>query len=374
MFGNLSYLTLQEYWWFLVALLGSLFTFMTFVQGGQTLLNKFAKSNDEKDIIIASLGRKWELTFTTLVMFGGALFAAFPLFYAVSFGGAYFVWMAILFCFIIQAVSYEYRKKPNNFLGQKVYEVFLYINGSLGIILIGIALGTLFTGGNFIVTNMNLSAWTLPTRGLEAVLNPINVILGFTVFFLARVQAEMYFLNNINNEKISFRAKTQLKQDAILFIGFFVLFVISLLTATGAAYNANGFFTVKYKFLLNFLNSPVLLVSFLIGTIMVLYAIFISIFKNSKKGIWFSGIGTVLVVLSLLCLLGFNNTAIYPSISNLQSSLNIQNSSSSKYTLVTMSYVSLLVPFVLAYIIFVWRIMDRKKITLDEVKSDSHGY
>ncbi len=374
MFGNLSYLTLQEYWWFLVALLGSLFTFMTFVQGGQTLLNKFAKNNDEKDIIIASLGRKWELTFTTLVMFGGALFAAFPLFYAVSFGGAYFVWMAILFCFIIQAVSYEYRKKPNNFLGQKVYEVFLYINGSLGIILIGIALGTLFTGGNFIVTNMNLSAWTLPTRGLEAILNPINVILGFTIFFLARVQAEMYFLNNIDNEKISFRAKTQLRQDAILFIGFFVLFVISLLTATGAAYNANGFFTVKYKFLLNFLNSPVLLVSFLIGTIMVLYAIFISLFKNSKKGIWFSGIGTVLVVLSLLCLLGFNNTAIYPSISNLQSSLNIQNSSSSKYTLVTMSYVSLLVPFVLAYIIFVWRIMDRKKITLDEIKSDSHGY
>jgi cytochrome d ubiquinol oxidase subunit II len=184
----------------------------------------------------------------------------------------------------------------------------------------------------------------------------------------------MYFLNNINNEKISFRAKTQLKKDAILFIGFFVLFVIALLATTGVAYNANGFFTVKYKFLLNFLNSPVLLVSFLIGTIMVLYAIFISIFKNSKKGIWFSGIGTVLVVLSLLCLLGFNNTSIYPSISNLQSSLNIQNSSSSKYTLVTMGYVSLLVPFVLAYIIFVWRIMDRKKITLDEVKSDSHGY
>ncbi len=374
MFGSLSYLTLQEYWWFLVSLLGALFVFMTFVQGGQTILNRVAKTDEERDVIINSLGRKWELTFTTLVMFGGALFAAFPLFYAVSFSGAYFVWMAILFCFIIQAVSYEYRKKPDNFLGQKTYEAFLYINGSIGIILIGIAVGTLFTGGHFVRSDMNFSHWTTAFRGLEGALNPFNVALGFMVFFLARVQASLYFLNNIEHDEIEKRTKAQLKNDALLFVGFFLLFVVFLLNLSGVGYDNSHFFVVKHKFLLNLIANPILLVLFLVGTLMVLYAIFVSLSKGSKKGIWFSGVGTILVVLTLFCLLGFNNTAIYPSLSDLQSSLSIVNSSGSYYTLTVMSYVSLLVPIVLGYIIFVWRSMDKEKITADEIRSDSHGY
>ncbi len=374
MFEKLSYLTLQEYWWVIVALLGALFSFIIFVQGGQTILNKVAKGEDEKDIIIASLGRKWELSFTTLVMFGGALFAAFPLFYAVSFSGAYFAWMAILFCFIIQAVSYEYRKKPNNFLGQKTYEMFLFINGSVGIILIGVALGTLFTGGNFVVNDLHQSHWTVATRGLEAVLNPFNVALGLTLFFLSRAQASLYFLHNIDHAKIEKRIKKQLRNDAILFVAFFLLLVAMLLMLSGVGYGESGFFVQKHKFLLNFLANPILLVLFLIGTVLVLYALFTALFKNSKKGIWFSGIGTVMVVFSILCLLGFNNTAIYPSLVDINSSLTLQNSSSSYYTLITMSYVSLLVPIVLGYIIFVWRVMDRENITSDEIESDTHKY
>ena len=374
MFEKLSYLALQEYWWFIIALLGGLFVFMTFIQGGQTLLNKVAKTEDEKDIVIASLGRKWELTFTSLVMFGGALFASFPLFYATSFGGAYYVWMAILFCFIIQAVSYEYRKKPNNFFGQKTFELFLFINGSLGVILIGAAVGTLFTGGHFVLNDMHLSSWTLPTRGLEAILNPFNVVLGLTVFFLARVQASLYFLNSIDHEKIVQNSRRALRNDAILFLAFFVFFCILLLTISGVAHQGNAFVVVKYKFLLNFLASPVLLGIFLLGVLLVIYALFISLFKKSTKGIWFSGTGTVLVVLALFSLLGFNNTAIYPSLSDLQSSLDIRNASSSRYTLIAMSYVSLMVPFVLGYIIIVWRKMNQKQITLDEIQSDSNHY
>jgi len=374
MFETLSFLTLQQYWWFLVSLLGALFVFLTFVQGGQTLLYKIAKDEKQRDVLVASLGRKWELSFTALVMFGGALFAAFPLFYAVSFGGAYYVWMAILFCFIIQAVSYEYRKKPNNFLGKRTYEIFLFINGSLGIILIGMAVGTMFSGGNFIKDDMNLSSWTLSSRGLEAILNPFNVVFGFTLFFLARVQASLYFLNNIDHEQIKKQSRNQLKNDSIFFIGFFVLLSIMLLMMSGFSYNETGFFIEKYKFLTNFLANPILLIFFLIGTIMVLYAIFISLYKQSTKGVWLSGIGTVLVVLSIFCLLGYNNTAIYPSLSNIQSSLNIENSSGSQYTLSVMSYVSLMVPFVLGYIILVWKSMDKKQITSDEIQADKHHY
>jgi cytochrome d ubiquinol oxidase subunit II len=374
MFENLSLYTLQQYWWFLVSLIGALFVFITFVQGGQTLLYKIGKNEEQRDVLIASLGRKWELSFTSLVMFGGALFAAFPLFYAVSFGGAYYVWMTILFCFIIQAVSYEYRKKPNNFLGQRTYEMFLFINGSVGIILIGIALGTLFTGGHFIKNDMNLSAWTLPSRGLEGALNPFNVVFGLTLFFLARVQANLYFLNNIKDVSIEQNTLGQLRNDALLFVGFFVLFTVLLLTISGYSYGGNGFFIEKFKFLSNFLASPILLILFLSGTVMVLFAIFIALFKNSKNGIWFSGIGTVLVALSLLCLLGFNATAIYPSLSDIQSSLNIENSSSSHYTLTVMSYVSLGVPFVLGYIILVWKAMDKENITSDEIQADVHHY
>ena len=374
MFENLSLFTLQQYWWFLVSLIGALFVFITFVQGGQTLLYTIAKNDTQRNVLVASLGRKWELSFTSLVMFGGALFAAFPLFYSVSFGGAYYVWMAILFCFIIQAVSYEYRKKPDNLFGTRTYEMFLFINGSVGIILIGIAVGTLFTGGNFVKDDMNLSSWTLKTYGLEGVLNPFNVALGFTLFFLARVQAELYFLNNIVEKEIVKNTRIQLVKDSVLFVGFFVLVTVMLLFMSGFAYAGENVFVVEYKFLANFLASPILLILFLTGTLLVLYAIFISLFQNSTKGIWFSGVGTVFVVLSLFCLLGFNNTTIYPSLSDISSSLTIQNSSGSHYTLTAMSYVSLGVPFVLAYIYFVWKSMDKEKVTSAEIEADSHHY
>lgn len=370
----MEHLTLQQYWWFIMALLGGLFVFIMFVQGGQTLLNTLGKTEEEKNVIIGSLGRKWELGFTTLVMFGGALFAAFPLLYAVSFGGAYFVWMAILFCFIIQAVSYEYRKKPDNFLGQKTYEIFLYINGSLGIILIGIALGTFYTGGNFIVNEMNLSSWTNRTYGLEAVLNPFNVAFGMTIFFLARAQASLYFINNIDENVIVGRARKQLKKDALLFLGFFLMVAVMLLLLSGVAYDENGVKVVEHKFFWNLMETPVLLVGLLTGVALVLYALYISLFKGSTKGIWFSGAGTVLTVTVLLSLIGFNHTAIYPSLSDLGSSLTIENASGSHYTLTAMSYVSLMVPFVLGYIYMVWKSMDKKKITSKEIESDHHHY
>lgn len=372
MFETLSLFALQQYWWFLISLIGALFVFITFVQGGQTLLYSIAKDEKQRNMLIASLGRKWELSFTSLVLFGGALFAAFPLFYAVSFGGAYYVWMAILFCFIVQAVSYEYRVKPNNFLGKRTYEAFLYINGSLGIILIGIALGTLYTGGNFVRNSMNLSAWTLPTYGLEGALHPFNVAFGFTLFFLARVQAALYFINNIDDATIYVNAKTQLFKDAILFIGFFVLLVVMLLVMNGFTYHHGVVVQESHKFLNNFLAMPLLMLTFALGTLLVLYALAITLFKASRRGIWISGIGVIFVVTSLLCLLGFNATPIYPSLSHLPSSLTIENSSSSHYTLSAMSYVSLGVPFVLAYIFLVWRSMDKTKVTSAEIEADSH--
>jgi cytochrome d ubiquinol oxidase subunit II len=374
MIGSLSLLTLQQYWWFIVALLGGLFVFLMFVQGGQTLLNTLAKTEEEKNVLVASLGRKWELGFTSLVMFGGALFAAFPLLYAVSFGGAYYVWMAILICFVIQAVSYEYRKKPDNLLGQATYEKFLYINGSIGIILIGIALATFYTGASFIKNDMNLSAWTNHTYGLEAVLNPFNVAFGLTIFFLARSQASLYFINNIAEEKIVKRARKQLHYDALLFLAFFLVVAVTLAMIEGVAYDENGFKVVEHLFLDNLFSSPAILLSLILGVSLVLYAFYITLFTTSIKGVWFSGVGTVLTVVSLLSLIGFNQTAIYPSLSDLGSSLNIENSSGSHYTLTAMSYVSLMVPFVLGYIYLVWRSMDKEKITSDEVESDHHHY
>ena len=367
-------LTYQQYWWFIVALLGGLFVFMTFVQGGQTLLNKLAKNETEKSVIIGSLGRKWELTFTTLVMFGGALFAAFPLLYAVSFGGAYFVWMIILFCFIVQAVSYEYRLKQNNFLGQKTYELFLYLNGSVGVIFIGVALGTFFTGGNFIKNDLNLSTWVTPTYGLEAVLNPFNVALGLTLFFLSRTLASLYFINNIDHKNIIKRAKGQIKVDAILFLLFFILVAISLIFLSGVEYQNNIFTIVEYKFLHNLLDMPILIITLLLGVVLILYALYITIAKSSDKGIWFAGLGTVLAITTIFSLLGFNNTAIYPSLVEINSSLSIENSSGSLYTLEVMSIVSIMVPMVLTYIFYVWKSMDKEKITEDEIMSDSHHY
>jgi len=374
MFEDLELIRLQQYWWFIISLLGGFFAFMMFIQGGQTLLNKLGKTEEEKSVIIASLGRKWELGFTSLVMFGGALFAAFPLFYAVSFGGAYYVWMAILFCFIIQAISYEYRKKPDNFLGQKTYEAFLYINGSVGIFLIGVALATLFTGGNFIVNDMNISSWTTETYGLEALLNPFNLAFGLMVVFLSRVGANLYFINNIAEITIANRARIQLRQDALLFLGFFLLAASMLFWMSGLAYDANGFKMVEHKFFFNLVETPILLTSLIVGVGLIIYALYTAIFKASTKSIWFHGIGTIITVTTLLCLVGFHNTAIYPSLSDIDSSLTIVNSSGSHYTLTAMSYVSTMVPFVLGYIYFIWRSMDQTKITSKEIESDSHHY
>jgi len=373
MFENLTYLQLQQYWWFLVALLAALFVFLSFVQGGQSLLFSIAKNEDEKDLIVNALGRKWELTFTTLVMFGGALFAAFPLFYATSFGGAYYVWMAILFCFIIQAVAYEYRKKPNNFLGQKSYELFLLINGTLGIILIGVALATLFTGGNFVVNSMNLSHWTKSSYGLEALLNFFNIAFGFMLFFLARINAALYFINSIDDKNITKRAKVVLMYESAIFLILFAYVIYSIVTMDGYAYNKEGIIHLEhFKYLHNLLAMPIVAGMLALGALLVVSGIVFG-FK-SKKAVWFSGIGTVLVVIALVLILGYNNTAYYPSLADIQSSLTIQNSSGSKYTLVAMSYVSLMVPFVLAYIIWAWRAMNKEPLSIDEIKKDTHHY
>jgi cytochrome d ubiquinol oxidase subunit II len=367
---------LQLYWWVLVSIIGGFFVFMMFVQGGQTLLNTLAKTEDEKDLVINSLGRKWEIGFSSLVMFGGALFAAFPLFYAVSFGGAYYVWMSILFCFIIQAVSYEYRKKQDNFFGQIFYERLLFINGSLGIFLIGVALGTLYTGGNFIVNDMNLSHWTNQYYGLEALLNPFNIIFGLLLVLLSRIQALLYFYNSLDNDIIHTRIIIILKKEFFIFLPLFLIFIYMLLLNDGFSYDS---ITLKVyiessKMFNNLLSSFVLLIILLLGIVMFLYSIYSTIILNKSSSIWFCGIGTILIVTTILVLLGINHTVIYPSLSNLQSSLTIQNSSGSLYTLEVMSVVSFLVPVVLTYIIFVWRAMDKEKLTIDEVKSDHHHY
>ena len=376
MFEDLSYYLLQEYWWFIISLLGALFVFMTFVQGGQTLLYALGENEDERDLIINALGRKWELTFSTLVMFGGALFAAFPLFYAVSFGGAYYVWMAILFCFIIQAVSYEYRKKPNNVFGSKVYEGLLFINGSLGIFLLGVALATLYTGGNFVVSNMNLSHWTMASYGLEALLNPFNVAFGLMLVFLARVQALLYFYNSLKNKAIEQRILDHLKPNAVVFLLLFLYVLGSILVQDGYGYDAQTKVVAleSMKFLENLLANPLLSLLLVVGVLLVLYALYLANFKFNKKAIWFSGLGTVLVVTVLLFILGINHTVFYPSLADMQSSLTIERSSSSHYTLIAMSYVSLMVPFVLAYIAWAWRVMNREPLSIDEVKNDAHHY
>ena len=371
-----DYLTLQEYWWLLVSVIGALFVFMTFVQGGQTLLYTLAKTEDERDVLVNSLGRKWELTFTSLVLFGGALFAAFPLFYAVSFGGAYFVWMGILFCFTVQAVAYEYRKKPDNVYGQRFYETFLYINGTLGIFLIGAAVGTLYSGGNFIVNDAHLSHWTTQSYGLEAVLNPFNDAFGLMLVFLARLQASLYFLNNVDVKSIRSRIKSVARNNFLLFLVFFLYVGGVILFGDGYVYDATTkvVSVMHMKFLHAFLDMPILLALLLVGVLTLVYGVYIAIFKESKKAVWFSGLGTVLTVLVLLFVLGIGNSVYYPSLADLQSSLTIQNSSGSYYTLYAMSVVSILVPFVLGYIIYFWSKMDATKITIDEIKSDSHHY
>lgn len=360
---------LQIYWWIVVSLIGGLFVFMMFVQGGQTLVKKIAKDEAQKDLFLNSVGKKWELTFTTLVMFGGACFAAFPLFYATSFGGAYWVWLGILFCFIIQAVAYEYRKKPNNFLGQKTYENFLYINGSLGVILIGIAVSTFFSGSSFALDNNNFVDWQSKFRGLEALKNPFNYILGIALFFQARVGGAMYLINNINNDKIRENLKKNLKFDALIFVAFLVAFLLFLVLKSGYGVNENGVVEmVRFKYGLNYLEMPIVLIMLLIGLILALFGLYKAIFTTSIKGIFPYGLGVVLVVMSVFLVAGLNSTAFYPSHFDLQSSLTIKNASSSFYTLKVMAIVSLWAPVLLGYIAYVWRLMDAKKLTKDEIE------
>lgn len=376
MFENLSMLALQQYWWVLVSVLAALFVFLMFVQGGQTLLYTIGKTEAEKTIILNTLGRKWEFTFTTLVTFGGAFFASFPLFYSTSFGGAYWVWLAILFVFVIQAVAYEYRKKPGNLLGAKTFEIFLVINGLLGTILIGTAVGTFFNGAMFSLNDMNQVQWQTPFRGLEAVLTVHNVALGLAVFFLSRILGLLYFIFTVDNEAIVTRSKKQTLVNTVPFLVFFLYFLIWLLLKEGYAVNAEtGVVSMeKFKYLHNLLQMPLVLVILLVGVVGVLWGIISTVFMTSLKGFIFAGTGTVLTVLALFFVAGFNNTAFYPSIYDLQSSLTIQNASSSKFTLVAMSYVSLLIPFVVAYIAYFWRAMNRKKITEEEMQEESHVY
>ena len=375
-FGTLELITLQQYWWIIISLLGGLFVFIMFVQGGQTLIDKLSENEIEKTMLINSIGRKWELGFTTLVLFGGALFAAFPLFYATSFGGAYWVWLAILFCFIIQAVSYEFRTKPNNFLGQKTYEMFLKINGNIGTFLLGVAISTFFSGSEFIVDSNNFVNWQNPLRGLEALLNPYNYLLGFALVYLAKISGALYYINNIDYEKIKDKAIQSIKINMILFLIPFLGFMTWILIKDGYAVDKNGFVSIeRFKYLQNFIDMPIVSTMFLIGVAMVIIAVFVTITFKKTCCIKTGGVGIVLTVMAVLLNVGLNNTSYYPSTIDLQSSLTIMNSSGSHYTLMTMSYVSLMVPFVLAYIVFAWYSMDKVKITKEEMESeDSHHY
>lgn len=375
-----TYSFLQHYWWFLVSLLGALLVFLLFVQGGQTFIRTLARTETERSMLVNAMGRKWEFTFTTLVTFGGAFFASFPLFYSTSFGGAYWVWVAILFCFVVQAISYEFRKKPNNLLGTATFDTFLYINGFLGTILLGTAVGTLFTGSDFIVNKMALtdlrqpviSQWGNSWHGLEAVLDLRNVLLGLAVCFLARVLGLLYYMNVIDHEPLIQRMRKSLLLNTIPFLVFFLAFVISIMLSKGYAVDPDSGIVslIQYKYFLNLLDMPVVLAMFLLGVVGVLTGIALPLLKSSRKGIWYAGAGTVLTVLSLLLTVGYNNTAYYPSSTHLQSSLTIFNSSSSKFTLTAMSIVSLLIPIVLAYIWYAWRSMDRKKITEQEFQGN----
>ncbi len=377
MTAAVSYLFLQHYWWLLGSVLASLLVFLMFVQGGQTFILTLGRTDTEKSMIVNALGRKWEFTFTTLVTFGGALFASFPLFYATSFGGAYWVWMAILFSFIIQAVAYEYRKKPANFLGTKTYDVFLLINGLLGPLLIGTAVATFYTGSNFVLNDMNHVEWQSAWRGLEAVVNPINVIFGLAVLFLARVLGLLYLINTIDHADLYERAKKKLMVNSVIFLVLFLTFVGWLVMTKGYAYDDTGkVFMEPHKYLHNLLQMPVVLVILLVGVVLVLWGLFVSLFKGSKMGIWHTGIGTVLTVLALFLTVGYNHTSFYPSYVDLQSSLTIENASSSYFTLKVMSYVSIMIPFVLAYIWYAWKSINVEKITEEEITSaqETHIY
>jgi cytochrome d ubiquinol oxidase subunit II len=368
---------LQGLWWFICSVLGSLLIFLFFVQGGQTLLGQVAKTDVEKKLIVNSLGRKWEITFTTLVTFGGALFAAFPKFYATSFGGAYWVWVLILFTFIIQAVSYEYRSKPNNVFGTKVFDAFLFINGLVGVLLIGAAVGTFFTGSNFVLSQYNHVTWTSSLRGLEAAFSLFNLSVGLFLVFNARALGAMYLVNNIDFkgvEGLEERLRESAYKNFTWSLPFLAWFLLQILPMDGYAVNEQGVvFMQTWKYLLNLVEVPALVVSLLVGLVMVITGVILTAKTEAKCGIWSSGIGTVLVGLTIFALAGFNNTAFYPSKVDLQSSLTIHNASSTLYTLQTMTWVAVAIPFVLAYVVYVWWAMDSKKLSVAELSNPDAG-
>ena len=376
----MTYDFLQHYWWFLVSLLGALLVFLMFVQGANSMIFQLGRTAEERRMLINSTGRKWEITFTTLVTFGGAFFASFPLFYSTSFGGAYWLWMIILFSFVLQAVSYEFQNKLGNFLGPKTFQIFLVINGILGPVLLGGAVATFFMGSNFIVDKTSItqmaqpviSRWANASHGLDALLDMWNVVFGLAVFFLARVLGGLYIMNNVNDENIRSRASVQLIGNAIMFLVFFLAFLFKVVLGYGYAYDDNGTISiVDHKYLNNLIEMWYLTVIIVIGVVLLLYGIIRTIVsKTYIRGIWPAGIGVVLVVLCLLLCAGWNHTAYYPSNEDLQSSLTIANSCSSEFTLRTMAYVSIFIPFVLAYIVYAWRALDKKEIDKDEI---AHG-
>ena len=382
----MTYEFLQHYWCFIVSLLGAILVFLLFVQGANSVARSLGYTEEGRRLVYNSTGRKWEFTFTTLVTFGGAFFASFPLFYSTSFGGAYWLWMLILFTFVLQAVSYEFQNKIGNFLGPKTFQFFLTLNGIVGPLLLGGAVATFFEGSNFIIEKNNLidagaitpiiSRWANASHGLDALLNPWVLVLGFAVVFLARVLGILYVMNNVNDEDIRSRGSVRLIGAAIPFVVLFVAYLVHVLLKDGFAYDpATGvIFMEPYKYLHNFLDMWYLLIVLLIGVILVLFGIGKTIVsKDYVCGIWPAGIGTVLTVLALLLSCAWNNTAYYPSTADLQSSLTLQNSCSSEFTLTTMFYVSLLVPFVLAYIIYAWHAIDKKKLDKEEIQTD-HAY
>ncbi len=379
------YIFLQQYWWLVVSLLGAILVFLLFVQGGNSLLFCLGKTEEHRKMMVNSTGRKWEFTFTTLVTFGGAFFASFPLFYSTSFGGAYWLWMIILFSFVLQAVSYEFQSKAGNLLGKKTYQTFLVINGVVGPVLLGGAVATFFTGSNFFINKANMTDTLMPVisqwgngwHGLDALTNIWNVVLGLAVFFLARVLGALYFINSIDNKELVAKCRRSVLHNSILFLVFFLAFVIRTLLADGFAVNPDTLevYMQPYKYFINFIEMPVVLVVFLVGVVLVLFGIGKTVFKKTfDKGIWFAGTGTVLTVLALLLVAGYNNTAYYPSSADLQSSLTLANSCSSEFTLRTMAYVSAIVPFVIAYIFYAWRSIDRHKITKEEMEEGGHSY
>jgi cytochrome d ubiquinol oxidase subunit II len=379
-----TYIFLQHYWWAVVSLLGALLVFLLFVQGGNSMLFCLGKSEEHRKIMVNSTGRKWEFTFTTLVTFGGAFFASFPLFYSTSFGGAYWLWMIILFSFVLQAVSYEFQSKAGNLLGQNTYRVFLVINGVVGPVLLGGAVATFFTGSAFVIDKGNMadtlmpviSRWANGWHGLDALANPWNVVMGLAVFFLSRILGALYFINNIADADLVARCRRSLWANTGLFLVFFLSFLVRTLVADGFAVQpeTGEIYLEPYKYLHNFLAMPLVLVVFLLGVVSVLGGIVRSLWKPTyDKGIWLTGIGTVLTVFALLLSVGYNDTAYYPSSADLQSSLTLANSCSSRFTLEVMAYVSILVPFVLAYIFYAWRRIDNRKIDARELE-DEHTY